>query len=262
METNYNDILADKRSIAQKYGNKELMKNKLKPNPKYKHIGNIVDTGKTIKNTSSVSDNLVSKRKSELFKRIKGSTIIKLLHSSENQGENIYNIGNDINNNNSDNQSVITNKSNKTNYSGVTNGTNFLGDLNEIDYIILDLREESEYNLIHIINSISYPGFFISRDKFIPELYSMKNKDRKMIIMYHFDEKNGIPYANLLFQKGFDNVFLLNGGIEEFAKNYPEYLDGIEKDKYINLKIENDKKKKIIEEKRAGGARNIYRYGK
>ena len=261
METNYNDILADKRSIAQKYGNKELMKNKLKPNPKYKHIGNIVDTGKTIKNTSSVSDNLVSKRKSELFKRIKGSTIIKLLHSSENQGENIYNVGNEMNNNNNnnDNKSVV---SNKTNYSGISNNTNIFGDLNEIDYIILDLREECDYNLIHIINSISYPGFLISRDKFIPELYSMKNKDRKIIIMYHFDEKNGIPYANLLFQKGFDNVFLLNGGIEEFANNYPEYLDGVEKDKYINLKIENDKKKKFIEEKRAGGARNKYRFGK
>ena len=90
----------------------------------------------------------------------------------------------------------------------------------------------------------------------------MKNKDRKMIIMYHFDEKNGIPYANLLFQKGFDNVFLLNGGIEEFSKNYPEYLEGVEKEKYINLKIENDRKKKIIEEKRAGGARNKYRFGK
>ena len=259
METNYNDALADKRSIAQKYGNKELMKNKLKPNPKYKHIGNIVDTGKTIKNTSSVSDNLVSKRKSELFKRIKGSTIIKLLHSSENQGENIYNVGNEMNNNNNDNKSVV---SNKTNYSGISNNTNIFGDLNEIDYIILDLREECDYNLIHIINSISYPGFFISRDKFIPELYSMKNKDRKIIIMYHFDEKNGIPYANLLFQKGFDNVFLLNGGIEEFSKNYPEYLEGVEKEKYINLKIENDRKKKIIEEKRAGGARNKYRFGK
>ena len=249
METHYNDVLADKRTIAQKYGNQELMKNKLKPNPKYKNIGNVIDTGKTIKNTTSVSDKLVSKRISELFKRIKHSTLVKLLHSSENEGENIYNLGNE----NNDNKSTKSNKSNLTNYSELSNRTNMLGDLNEIDFIILDLREENDYNHVHIINALSYPGVLIPRDKFLPEMYSMKNKERKMIILYHFDERNGIPYANLLFEKGYDNVFLLSGGIEEFQNNYPQYLEGSDKEKYINLKIERDEKQRIIEEKRIGG---------
>ena len=258
METRYSDRMADKRTIAQKYGNKELMDKKLKPNPKYKNIGKVIDTGSTINNVAFISDQLVSKRKSELFKRLKGHTIIKLLKSTqENQIESIYNIGNEemIQNNNNDNQSVYsqnTNKSNITGVTAVTYATEMLGNLSEIDYIILDLREESDYRNCHIKEALNFPGVMISRDKFLPEMIMMKNKEGKMIILYHTDERNGVPYANLLFQKGYDNVFFLSGGIEEFMKKYPEYLEGPEREKYINMKIEEDKKNMILEQKRAG----------
>ena len=258
METRYSDRMADKRTIAQKYGNKELMDKKLKPNPKYKNIGKVIDTGSTVNNVAFISDQLVSKRKSELFKRLKGHTIIKLLKSTqENQIESIYNIGNEemIQNNNNDNQSVYsqnTNKSNITGVTAVTYATEMLGNLSEIDYIILDLREESDYRNCHIKEALNFPGVMISRDKFLPEMIMMKNKEGKMIILYHTDERNGVPYANLLFQKGYDNVFFLSGGIEEFMKKYPEYLEGPEREKYINMKIEEDKKNMILEQKRAG----------
>ncbi len=260
METRYSDRMADKRTIAQKYGNKELMEKKLKPNPKYKNIGKVIDTGSTINNVAFISDQLVSKRKSELFKRLKGSTIIKLLKSTqENQIESIYNLGNEdnnqLNNNNNDNQSVFsqnTNKSNITGVTAVTYATEMLGNLSEIDYIILDLRDESEYNNCHIKEAISFPGVMISRDKFLTEMIMMKNKEGKMIILYHSDERSGVPYANLLFQKGYDNVFFLSGGIEEFRKKFPEYLDGPDKEKYVNMKIEEDKKNMVLEQKRAG----------
>ena len=258
METRYSDRMADKRTIAQKYGNKELMDKKLKPNPKYKNVSKVIDTGSTINNVAFISDQLVSKRKSELFKRLKGHTIIKLLKSTqENQIESIYNLGNEDNNqlNNNDNQSVYsqnTNKSNITGVTAVTYATEMLGNLSEIDYIILDLRDEIEYANCHIKEAISFPGVMISRDKFLPEMIMMKNKEGKMIILYHTDERNGVPYANLLFQKGYDNVFFLSGGIEEFMKKYPEYLEGPEREKYINMKIEEDKKNMILEQKRAG----------
>ena len=159
------------------------------------------------------------------------------------------------NNNNNDNQSVYsqnTNKSNVTGVTAVTYATEMLGNLSEIDYIILDLREESDYRNCHIKEALNFPGVMISRDKFLPEMIMMKNKEGKMIILYHTDERNGVPYANLLFQKGYDNVFFLSGGIEEFMKKYPEYLEGPEREKYINMKIEEDKKNMILEQKRAG----------
>ena len=253
MDTRYMDKISDKRTIAQKFGDKTIQEKKLKENPKYKQISKVVDTGSTIKNSQFMSDQLISKRKSELFKRVKGSTIIKLIKAAkESQTESIYNLGNGDQNNNiqnmeeqkDDNKSVAsqqTNKSNITNVTAVTYATEMLGNLSEIDFVILDLREQSDYERVHVIEAISFPAVNISRDKFTQQLIMMKNKPGKMIIMYHTDERNGIPYANNFFQKGYDNVYFLSGGIEEFEKYHPEYLDGPEKDKYINMKKERER---------------------
>ena len=267
------DKLSDKRTIAQKFGDKGNQDKKLKENPKYKQISKVVDTGATIKNNQFMSDQLISKRKSELFKRVKGSTIIKLIKSAkEKQTESIYNLGNGDPNMNpqnteeqkEDNKSVAsqqTNKSNITNVTAVTYATEMLGNLSEIDYIILDLREECEYERVHLVESISFPAVNISRDKFTHQLIMMKNKPGKMIILYHTDERNGIPYANNFFQKGYDNVYFLSGGIEDFEKYYPEYLEGPEKDKYINIKKERERQAKIAEEKKGGKASQYHLCG-
>ena len=45
------------------------------------------------------SDQLISKKKSELFKRVKGGAIVKLL-SDELISESIYNLGNEVNDKN------------------------------------------------------------------------------------------------------------------------------------------------------------------
>ena len=260
METRYMDKISDKRTIAQKYGEKGGQDKKLKENPKYKDITKVIDTGSTIKSNQFMSDQLISKRKSEMFKRVKGSTIIKLIKSAQaNQTESIYNLGSGEPNPNNqedqkdDNQSVTsqqTAKSNITNVTAVTYATDMLGNLSEIDFIILDLREECDYERIHVKEAINFPAVNISRDKFTHQLIMMKNKPGKMIILYHNDERSGIPYANNFFQKGYDNVYFLSGGIEEFAKNHPDHLEGPEKEKYINMKKERDRQAKIAEDKK------------
>jgi len=40
-----------------------------------------------------------------------------------------------------------------------------------------------------------------------------KNQTDKLIIIYHIDERNGIPVATKFAEKGFENVFLLSGGM-------------------------------------------------
>ena len=264
METRYMDKISDKRTIAQKFGEKGGQEKKLKENPKYKNISKVIDTGNTIKSNQFMSDQLISKRKSEMFKRVKGSTIIKLIKSAQaNQTESIYNLGsgepnlNQAENQKDDNQSIIsqqTAKSNITNVTAVTYATDMLGNLSEIDYIILDLREECDYERIHLREAVSFPAVNISRDKFTHQLIMMKNKPGKMIILYHNDERSGIPYANNFFQKGYDNVYFLSGGIEEFAKNFPDHLEGPEKEKYINMKKERDRQAKLVEDKKNGRA--------
>ena len=75
--------ITDKRTIAERYGNKAIMEKKPQQSTKYKNVTQVVDTGKTIKDVQFISDQLVSKRKSEMFKRIKSSTIIKLLNQNK-----------------------------------------------------------------------------------------------------------------------------------------------------------------------------------
>ena len=270
MEIRYADKIADKRTIAQKFGDKSGIDKKIKANPKYKDVAKIVDTGSTIKDVKFQSDQLVSKRKNEMFKRVKGSTIIKLLNAAKSsQTESIYNLGpgqeqEEVNNANNENKSVIsqqtagTVKSSITNVTAVTYATEMLGNLSEIDFLILDLREACDYERIHVKEALSYPAASISRDKFTTEMIMMKNKESKMIILYHTDERNGVPYANLLFQKGYDNVYFLSGGIEEFASKYPNYLEGPEKEKYVAMKEEKDRLAKLAEEKKMGLQKSKY----
>jgi hypothetical protein len=67
-----------------------------------------------------------------------------------------------------------------------------------------------------------------------------------MIIVYHKDERSSIPHAQLLVQKGFDNVYLLTGGIEEFAQTNPDKCEGPGTTTLIAAKFEVDKKKESI----------------
>lgn len=70
------------------------------------------------------------------------------------------------------------------------------------------------------------PFYNISRDKYPHEMYMMKNHLDKMIICYHNDERNSITNCQLLFQKGFDNIYMLTGGLEEFVKNHTDFCEG------------------------------------
>ena len=53
-----------------------------------------------------------------------------------------------------------------------------------------------------------------------------KNALNKKIIIYHWDERKGVVLCKLFFDKGYDNVFLVNGGIEAFVELYPEFCEG------------------------------------
>ena len=57
-------------------------------------------------------------------------------------------------------------------------------------------------------------------------MYHYKNKENKIIVLYHFDEKPGMDYTVQLHEKGYDNLFLLNGGVEGFGQEIQEGLEG------------------------------------
>jgi centrosomal protein CEP41 len=72
------------------------LQKKVPTNPKYANVKSTMRTGKTVKDVETISDQLVMKRKTELFRRIKCSTLHKLL-TDVGFVESIYNMGGDEN---------------------------------------------------------------------------------------------------------------------------------------------------------------------
>lgn len=58
------------------------------------------------------------------------------------------------------------------------------------------------------------------------KLNLIRNHPDKLLVIYHSDERHGILQARQIFEKGFDNVYLLSGGYIIFAKEHPDLMIG------------------------------------
>lgn len=108
----------------------------------------------------------------------------------------------------------------------VTYATDMLGITANTTFLLLDLRDADEYELWHIKEAINFPAANIARDRTIPELYRFKNAPDKLIICYMNDERQGTAQAALLAEKGYENTFLLSGGIEAFLEENTDLVEG------------------------------------
>ena len=210
-----------------------MVQKKVKTNPKYAEVKSVVDHGKTMKDVQLLSDNLVAKRKGENFGRIKSTTLAKLLNEVSNE-ESVFGLMKQAQEaedkeNNCDAQSTagsVVSMGAESVTSAVTCTTDMLGITAETKFILLDLRDEDEYKQFHIKEAISFPAPNISRDKVFAQLLRFKNNSDKIIAVYMNDERNGTHYAKLLHEKGFDNVYLLSGGIEGFLTTHYDLIEG------------------------------------
>jgi centrosomal protein CEP41 len=96
----------------------------------------------------------------------------------------------------------------------------------QTDFLLIDLRDPDQYEEYHIKEALSFPGPRIKQDKTLPQLHQYMNKKDKIIIIYHFDEKKGLEYVQHFVEKGYENLYLLNGGIEAFGQEFKEGLEG------------------------------------
>ena len=92
--------------------------------------------------------------------------------------------------------------------------------------LLLDLRDPEDYKMAHIKGAINFPSPNIARDKFIKPIWQFKNKEEKIIIIYHEDEKKVIEAAQLLVEKEFQNIYIMTNGYEVFAEENPEFIEG------------------------------------
>nr|XP_002124082.1 centrosomal protein of 41 kDa isoform X1 [Ciona intestinalis] len=91
-------------------------------------------------------------------------------------------------------------------------------------YLLLDVRDQDEYAACHIVGAKSYPIAMLSRtmNNFTREILEFKNCPGRIIIIYDEDERIGTVAASTMVERGFDNMFLLSGGLKILAQKIPE----------------------------------------
>lgn len=127
---------------------------------------------------------------------------------------------------NKDTESVTSARTGVSVGTAITYATDMLGITANTTFLLLDLRDPEEYALWHIKESINFPAVNIARDRTMPELYRFKNATDKLIVCYMNDERQGCSQAALLAEKGYDNTFLLSGGIEKFLEENSDLVEG------------------------------------
>lgn len=212
---------------------------KVPESKKYSHVGSNIDTGHSLKHQSVVSASATAKKRNEVFKRIRPATLARLLEERE-VNETVYALGSVAEE--GENISVSSVKASKAPGTVVTAMTSATcastpGSVVSVcdtdttidqarDLVLLDLRDETEYEQCRLPLAISYPATKINRDQFAPELHRCKRDASKLLVVYHTNDGTTAGVATLLVQKGWDNVHALTGGFEEMASSYPEVFEG------------------------------------
>ncbi|XP_070557898.1 centrosomal protein of 41 kDa-like isoform X2 [Ptychodera flava] len=95
-------------------------------------------------------------------------------------------------------------------------------------YLLLDIREKEAFDECHIITAIHYPAAMLSRSynnfSSTPQIITYRNKPGKIILIYDEDERAGTAAATTFAERGFDNLFLLSGGLKVAYQKFPEGL--------------------------------------
>ena len=90
--------------------------------------------------------------------------------------------------------------------------------------MLIDLRSIQDYQESHIQKALSMPATSICIDRVFSQLNIYKNKPNVLLVFYNDDERHGMQQIQIIFEKGFDNCYLLSGGFCVFAKQFPGLL--------------------------------------
>ncbi|KAJ8002730.1 hypothetical protein DPEC_G00161980 [Dallia pectoralis] len=93
----------------------------------------------------------------------------------------------------------------------------------ECPYLLLDVRDREQYDQCHIITAYSFPIATLSRtmNPYTKEVLEYKTTPGKIIIVYDEDERIAAQAATTMCERGFENLFMLSGGLKVIAQKFP-----------------------------------------
>ena len=95
---------------------------------------------------------------------------------------------------------------------------------------------QREFNEFHVVGSVSFPHGWLNRQNHLCALQRFKNLDHKVIIVFMDNERHGTHVAKTLTEKGFGNIYLLTGGVQQFYIDYPKLVEGTKIPDYEEFK--------------------------
>merc|ERR1711998_196211 len=66
----------------------------------------------------------------------------------------------------------------------------------------------------------------LMQDRQTKEMVHYRNREGCLVILYCTDGRQSAAAAQILTTRGFDNTYILEGGINAFAQRFPAYVDG------------------------------------
>mmetsp|Transcript_3254 Transcript_3254/g.5046 ORF Transcript_3254/g.5046 Transcript_3254/m.5046 type:complete len:298 (-) Transcript_3254:30-923(-) len=189
-----------------------IFEKKLPENPKYSHITSKLDTGLTVDKVKYVTTREYLKHRDESHYRVTPFQLSQLLSEYETDFEQNFK---DIKNcSNFESEPIVTNLCEES--------------LPEYarPYLILDLRNPEEFQSYRILQSRNFPAVYMNQDRTLPELYRFKNRAGTLIILYSNEEKLACKVGHSLIHRGFNNVYVLTGGISELIRKFPKFVEG------------------------------------
>lgn len=204
-----------------------VMEKRIPTNPKFKNVQSKLDTGKTVDKVRLISHKEHLKRRDEAFYRITPLNLSELFEEYEDTGayrgpEMVAKMVKSATGN------YAIEREPESNNQGPRIVT-YEEDENvqeEFPYLILDVRSREEFKINRIHRAQSFPAAHVNRENLHPDLYKFKNKDNTLIVFYENEERLASQTATALSEKGYNNIFVLAGGLLEFSARKPAYVEG------------------------------------
>eukprot|EP01006_Ploeotia_vitrea_P063316 TRINITY_DN85305_c0_g1_i1.p1 TRINITY_DN85305_c0_g1~~TRINITY_DN85305_c0_g1_i1.p1 ORF type:complete len:216 (+),score=17.34 TRINITY_DN85305_c0_g1_i1:31-648(+) len=95
----------------------------------------------------------------------------------------------------------------------------------EMKVLLLDVRPQENFELCSIRGAESHPYTLLSRavNPFTQSVYSYKNKEGHLVVIYDYNEEIAVKTGNVMFEKGLDNVVVLTGGLRKYCEDGYQY---------------------------------------
>ncbi|GAB6020022.1 Centrosomal protein of 41 kDa [Chamberlinius hualienensis] len=185
-----------------------------RPNPKYDHVKAVVNTGMNMRKyfeKIEERERYFKVDKNEDIRRISLSTFVRLLLQVEEESRN-----------ESEEPPPMLTPAPTTQHQ--TAADEIRETLKREVYLLLDVRPIEDYEKERIVTAESYPKRMLTKvmNYESPSMLAYKNVSDRIIVVYGEDEIDSKTVVHTLTQRGYDNVYLLSGGLKYIHARFPE----------------------------------------